>query len=329
MQRKLTSILSIDVVGYSRLMERDEGGTLSRLKQIRSEVISPSIERHAGRVIKLMGDGALMEFSSIVDALSRAIELQSCMGTRNAELPDAKRLQFRAGLHLGDVIVDGEDIYGDGVNVAARLEALAPPDGIVLSKQVFGHINGSVPVSFIALGEQSVKNISRPIEAFKVDLEIPEATSVAMEFGDFVIDTDLFELRRGGEKTPMEPQAFDLLVLLAKNAGRIVTKNEIFAEIWENRIVSDSALSSQVKAVRRAVGDTGSSQSIVATVHGRGFRFIAELKNKAAIEVSAASDAGDDSVVPNLIGARPSVTVLPFKNMNADSSEDYLADGIT
>ena len=127
MERKLTTIFAMDVVGYSRLMEVDESGTLQRLKEVFSDVVNPTIGRHGGRVVKLMGDGALAEFSSVVDALQCAVEIQRQLASRNASAASTRRLQLRIGLHLGDIIVEGEDIYGDGVNVAARLESIAEP----------------------------------------------------------------------------------------------------------------------------------------------------------------------------------------------------------
>ena len=167
--RKLTTIVAMDVVGYSRIMERDETGTLDRLKDIRSSIVEPAIDRYAGRTVKLMGDGALVEFASVVGALQCAVDLQRELAVRNGAVGKQHRLDFRIGLHLGDVIVEGDDIYGDGVNVAARLERLAPPGGVVLSQQVYDHIGTNVPVQLTSLGEQSVKNISRPIAAYRVD----------------------------------------------------------------------------------------------------------------------------------------------------------------
>ena len=160
MKRKLTTIVAMDVVGYSRLMEADEAGTLDRLKEIRATVINPAVDKYAGRTVKLMGDGALLEFPTVVGALQCAVEIQRKLGGRNARMAEKQQLQIRIGIHVGDVIVEGDDIYGDGVNVAARLESIAPPGGIVLSKQVHDHIGTNVPVNFTSLGEQSVKNIS-------------------------------------------------------------------------------------------------------------------------------------------------------------------------
>lgn len=327
MERKLTTILAMDVVGYSRLMEMDEQGTLERLRQARHGIVEPAISSHAGRIVKLMGDGVLAEFPSVVGALQCAVEIQRRLGAETGR-GGQNTLLVRIGLHLGDVMVEDGDIYGDGVNVAARLEGLAPPGGIVLSKQVHDHIGANVAVRFVSLGEQMVKNLSRPIQAFRVDFGSGATSAHIIRFRDFELDTAHYELRRAGERIAVEPQVFDLLAFLARNAGRTVTRDEIFAAIWGERVVSDAALSSQIKAARRAVGDDGAAQHTIATVHGRGFRFIAPVdtgEEGGAEEGAEAAPA--DAGAP--AEARPSVAVLPFVNLNADASEDYFADGIT
>ena len=330
--RKLTTIVAMDVVGYSRLMERDETGTLDRLKDIRSSIVEPAIDRYAGRTVKLMGDGALVEFASVVGALQCAVDLQRELAVRNGAVGKQHRLDFRIGLHLGDVIVEGDDIYGDGVNVAARLERLAPPGGVVLSQQVYDHIGTNVPVQLTSLGEQSVKNISRPIAAYRVDFASETGGSAGgsevIRFDDFELDTALFELRKSGERVAVEPQVFDLLVFLATNHGRIVTKEEIFTAIWGDRIVSDAALSGQIKAARRVLGDDGTAQRMIATVHGRGFRFVTSVESAAPAPAESADQSrGGDALAA--IAKRPSVAVLPLMNLNRDSDEDYFADGIS
>ena len=168
MLRKLTAIMSADVVGYSGLMEADEGGTLERLKKNRSVVFDPKVAASGGRLVKLMGDGALVEFPSIVAAIECALEIQAAMAKAEPNLPDTKRIRYRIGVNLGDVIVEGEDIYGDGVNVAARLQTLAEPGGIAVSRAVRDHVAGKIPAEFDDLGEHSVKNIERPIHVFAV-----------------------------------------------------------------------------------------------------------------------------------------------------------------
>jgi TolB-like protein/class 3 adenylate cyclase len=167
-QRKLAAVLAADVVGYSRLMGRDESGTLARLRKIRSEHLNPILAKYGGRLVKLTGDGALIEFASAVDAVSAAIEFQQTMKEAIGDQPADTALVFRMGLHLGDVIVDGDDLYGDGVNIAARLEAEAPAGGILMSRTVHEAVAGRVKATFDDLGNLTLKNIERPVPAFSV-----------------------------------------------------------------------------------------------------------------------------------------------------------------
>jgi TolB-like protein/class 3 adenylate cyclase len=170
-QRRLAAVLSADVVGYSRLMAEDEAGTLARLKSLRQDVIDPQISAHYGRLVKLMGDGALVEFASVVDAVKCADAIQREIAARNATLPETRRVTLRIGVNLGDVMVEGEDIYGDGVNVAARLQEVAAPGGIAVSGTVLEHIAGRVDIAFEDCGEQRVKNIDRPLRVHRVRLD--------------------------------------------------------------------------------------------------------------------------------------------------------------
>jgi len=170
-QRKLAAIVAADVVGYSRLMGRDESGTLARLRKNRSEHLEPILAKYGGRLVKLTGDGALIEFASAVDALIAAIEFQQAMANTNRDQSVEAELVFRMGLHLGDLIVDGDDLYGDGVNVAARLEGEAPAGGIVISGNVHDAVAGRLNATFEDLGGLSLKNIERPVQAFNVKWE--------------------------------------------------------------------------------------------------------------------------------------------------------------
>src|SRR6516162_4268512 len=164
--RRLAAILAADVAGYSRLMGADEEGTHERLKAHLRELIDPKIAEHRGRVVKNTGDGLLAEFPSVVDAVRCAVEVQRGMADRNAETAEDKRITFRVGINLGDVIAEPDDIYGDGVNVAARLEALAEPGGICISRVVRDQIRDKLPYPFEDRGEQSVKNIARSVRVF-------------------------------------------------------------------------------------------------------------------------------------------------------------------
>jgi adenylate cyclase len=175
MERRLTAILSADVFGYSRLMGEEEVGTLARLKACRRELVDPAIEEFHGRIVKLMGDGALVEFASIVDAVQCSAAIQRRMADHDQGVPAAQRIQFRIGVNLGDVIVDGGDIYGDGVNVAARLEALAEPGGVCVSGTAFDHVVNKADVGFTSLGEKRLKNIADPVRVYRILLDPSKA----------------------------------------------------------------------------------------------------------------------------------------------------------
>ncbi len=174
-QRRLTTILAADVAGYSRLMGADEEGTMRRLRALRAELFDPTINANRGRVFKTTGDGILIEFASVVDAVRCAIEVQHGMAARNADVAPDQRIEFRVGIHLGDVIVEDDgDLMGDGVNIAARLEGIAAPGGICLSRAAFDQVEGKVDAEFADLGEQALKNIVRPVRVFAID---PTATA--------------------------------------------------------------------------------------------------------------------------------------------------------
>jgi len=170
--RRLAAILAADVVGYSRLMQEDEAGTLAALKQRRKEIFEPTLARHRGRVVKLMGDGVLVEFGSAVAAVQCAVELQQAMSaavsSNDANDQKRKTILLRIGVNLGDVIVEGSDLYGDGVNIAARLEALAEPGSICISAKVRDEVQGKIDVKLEDMGEVALKNMERPVHVFKI-----------------------------------------------------------------------------------------------------------------------------------------------------------------
>ena len=169
-ERRLAAILAGDIAGYSRLMSADEEGTLHNLKVHRKELVDPKITEHRGRIVKTTGDGILVEFVSVVDAVRCAVDIQRGMVERNADVPADKRIEFRIGINVGDIIIDGDDIFGDGVNVAARLEALADPGGIMVSSVVHDQVRDKLSFGFEDMGEQTVKNIARPIGVHRVSL---------------------------------------------------------------------------------------------------------------------------------------------------------------
>src|SRR5499427_231313 len=167
--RRLAAILAADIAGYSRLMGLDEAGTAQALRDHRSAA-DPLVAQYGGRIVKTTGDGVLIEFGSVVGAVQCAVGLQKLAAERNSGLPDESRMEWRIGIHLGDVLVEGDDILGDGVNIAARLEGIAEPGGICISEDAFRQVRGKIEAGFADLGEQSLKNIARPLRVYRVGL---------------------------------------------------------------------------------------------------------------------------------------------------------------
>jgi class 3 adenylate cyclase len=168
MKRKLATILAADVVGYSRLMEHDEAGTLATLQARRKQVLEPLVTKYHGRIFKVMGDGVLVEFDSAVNAVECAVELQNGMATANSGVSEDRHIVLRIGINLGDLLVEGGDRYGEGVNVAARLEALAEPGSVLVSSTTYDHVQSKIKLGFQDLGTQSLKNIAQPIRVYQV-----------------------------------------------------------------------------------------------------------------------------------------------------------------
>src|SRR4029078_3333334 len=180
--RRLAAILAADVAGYSRLMGVDEEGTLAALKAHRREIVNPNITEHHGRIVKTTGDGTLVEFASAVDAVRCALAIQQRMAERNVSLPEDRRIDFRLGIDVGDIVIDEDDIFGDGVNVAARLEGIADRGGICISRQVLDQIEGKLDLRSRHLGQQNLKNISRPVEVYAIrldDVAVPGSNALA------------------------------------------------------------------------------------------------------------------------------------------------------
>jgi adenylate cyclase len=200
-QRRLAAILVADVVGYSRLMRADEAGTLAQLKTLRKELFDPKISEYGGRVVKTTGDGFLVEFPSAVDAVQHAVDVQQAMARRNADIAESQRMEIRMGINVGDVIVEDDDLFGDGVNVAARLEGLAEPGGICISGNAYEQVRDKAPVGFEDMGDQQVKNIDRPVRAYRASLE----------------DDTVSTLSRGSDAAPPLPDKPSIAVLPFEN----------------------------------------------------------------------------------------------------------------
>src|SRR5262245_8415954 len=188
-ERRLAAILAGDVAGYSRLMGADEEGTLSRLNAHRREFLEPKIAEYRGRIVKRIGDGVLIEFASAVDAVRCAVEIQKGMIERNASVPQEKRIEIRYGVHIGDIIIEEGDIFGDGVNIAARLEGITQPGGICISDDAYRQVRGKLDVDFLDAGEQELKNITRPVRVYQMPgggateapaLALPDKPSIAV-----------------------------------------------------------------------------------------------------------------------------------------------------
>jgi adenylate cyclase len=235
-QRRLAAILAADVVGYSRLIRADEEGTLAALKLLRADVIDPRIAGHNGRVVKLMGDGMLAEFASVVDAVRAAVETQRAVAQRNAALPTEKHIEFRVGINLGDVVIDGDDIHGGGVNVASRLEGLADPGGICISGGVHDQVRDRIDQAFDDLGDQQIKNIDRPVRVWRwkgesnkgagalaEPLPLPDKPSIAvLPFDNMSGDPEQEYFSDG--------LAEDIITALSKVAQmRVIARNSTFA----------------------------------------------------------------------------------------------------
>ena len=263
--RRLAAILAADVVGYSRLMGANEEGTLAALKAHRAEFMDSMIAEHGGRIVKLMGDGTLVEFPSVVDAIRCAAEIQRGMSERNLGVPPERRIEFRIGINMGDVIVEGEDIYGGGVNVAARLEGLSEPGGICISGTAYDTAHDKLDLAFESMGEQKVKNIDKPVRAYRARLDagpnatgdvpgaetsalaLPEKPSVAvLPFANMSADPDQEFFADGiAEDITTELSKFRSLFVIARNSsfafkGRSIEVKDVSAKLGVRYVVEGS-----------------------------------------------------------------------------------------
>jgi adenylate cyclase len=254
LQRRLAAILSADVVGYSRLMGLDEAGTLSRLNALRRELIDPAIAAHAGRIVKLMGDGALVEFASAVDAVTCAIEIQRQLRERDASGSQANPIQFRIGINVGDIIIEGEDILGDGVNIAARIEGIAEPGGISISEDAWRQVQGKVAANFVDAGEQSLKNIARPVRVYRLDL-VPKAGSV-------------LKAQRPAIALPDKPS----IAVLAFNNMSGDPEQEYFSDGISEDIITDLSKLSELHVIARNSSFTYKGKPVDVMQVGRDLR---------------------------------------------------------
>ena len=280
-QRRLAAILAADVVGYSRLMETDEARTLARLKTLRRDIIDPSIASHSGRIVKLMGDGALVEFASAVEAVTSAVEIQNKVREHNVEAGD-DAIWFRIGINVGDIIVEGDDIYGDGVNIAARLEALAEPGGVFISRTAADQVRDKVPIDIEDRGDFAVKNIARPIQVFCVVVDNRKAAKGA----------------RQGEAAPSKPPRLPSIAVLPFVNMSGDAEQEYFADGISEDIITDLSKVAGLLVIARNSSFTYKGKSIDIRAVGR------ELGVTSVLEGSIRKAGNRVRITAQLIDAR-------------------------
>ncbi|WP_192356044.1 adenylate/guanylate cyclase domain-containing protein [Mesorhizobium mediterraneum] len=338
MDRKLAAILAIDVVGYSALMEADEAGTFDRLKSGRKELFEPEIARRHGRIFKLMGDGLLAEFGSVVDAVECAVTLQRGMAERNASVAEDQRFEVRIGINLGEVIVEGEDRYGEGVNVASRLQQFAEPGGICVSEKVSKEVQKKLAFEFEPMGEQRVKNIAEPIYCYRVNLQLPKATPagrpVSLELPDKAAVAVLPFANMSSDPEQeffAEGLAEDLITDLSKVPGLLViARNSSF--VYKGRSVDVRSIAKDL-GVRYVV--EGSVQKAAARVrinaqlidahdnaHVWADRFDGELA-----DVFALQDEVVGKIVSAISGAFPSARFMTRQRTSNLKAYEFLVRG--
>ena len=307
-QRRLAAILAADVVGYSRLMSGDETGTLTALKQHRAALIDPTIAEHRGRIVKLMGDGVLVEFASVVDAVECAVSIQRGMTERNVDTPDNKRITFRIGVNLGDIIIDDDDIYGDGVNVAARLEGLAEPGGICVSEKVFSEVRTKLEIDFDDLGPQQVKNIAEPVRAYRVTLDrgpvapkaaplsLPDKPSIAvLPFDNMSGDPEQEYFADGiAEDLITSLSRFRWFFVIARNSsftykGKAVDMKQVAAELGVQYVIEGSVrkAGNRVRITSQLV-DAATGRHIWAERYDRDLSDIFEVQDEITTAITGA-----------------------------------------
>ena len=335
MARRLAAILAADVVGFSRLMEIDEAGTLAALQAHRAECVDPTIAQNNGRIVKLMGDGALVEFASVVDAVACAVAIQQGMAARNAGVAGDKRIEFRIGVNLGDVIVEGDDIYGDGVNVAARLEALAAPGGVCISGTVRDHIAGKLQHEFVDGGEQNVKNLSRPVHVWRWSggASAPASAPVERAAGPISNKPSIAVLPFNNMSGDPEQEYFsdgiteDIITELARNRGLFVmARNSSFAFKGTAIDIAEAGRKLGVRyVVEGSVRKSGKRVRITAQLieAATGGHIWAERYDRDMEDIFAVQDEVTRSIVAAVPGQLESDIVKASRRKPTESLDAY------
>jgi class 3 adenylate cyclase len=300
LERRLTAILAADVAGYSRLTGLDEEGTHLQLREHLSSFVNPKIAEYRGRIVKNTGDGLLAEFSSVVDAVRCAIDVQRGMAKRNADVAAEKRIDFRIGINIGDIIIDRGDIFGDGVNVAARLEGVADPGGICMSDDVFRQIQGRVAGDFVDIGEQQLKNIARPVRIFHVRVTGPATDALPLDTSSLPALPPGTELRfpngaRSAETVAYSGKVFAFTNIPIRVPTHFMGRDDALAMIEtvsarsvKSRAARDAASKPMAAAFAERIGglpgdlvDKGASENHQA-ISGGDSRFFARRKGEPA-----------------------------------------------
>jgi adenylate cyclase len=333
--RRLTAILAADVVGYSRLMERDEAGTHAALTARRKSVLEPLVAKHKGRIVKLMGDGVLAEFASAVNAVQCAAELQRDMAAANAGLAEDRRIVLRIGVNLGDVIVEGEDIYGDGVNIAARIEALAEPGAVYVSQVVMEQTRGKLELEFEDTGEHSLKNIAQPVRVYRVaapemergGLPLPDKPSIAvLPFTNMSGDPEQEYFSDGiTEDIITELSRFRSLFVIARNSsftfkGKTADVREVGRKLGAGYVVEGS--------VRRSADRLRITAQLIDASSGN--HIWAERYDRDLKDIFAVQDEVVSKIVGTMFGKIEDAGALVAKRKRPESlvAYDYLLRGI-
>jgi adenylate cyclase len=331
--RRLAAILAADVAGYSRLMGADEEGTLERLKALRRELLDPKIAEHHGRIVKTTGDGMLVEFASVVDAARCAVEVQQAMPERNTDVGADSRIELRIGINLGDVIVEGDDLFGDGVNIAARIEGLADSGGVFVSNTVYDHVRDRLPIVFEDLGERQVKNIARPVRVFRVrdandaaksqsapTLPLPDKPSIAvLPFANMSGDPEQEYFVDGMvEEITTALSRIRWLFVVARNStftykGRPVAVKEVGRELGVRYVLEGS-----VRKAGQRVRITGQLIDAVTGTHLWADRFdgsledVFELQDKVASSVAGVIEPALQAAETARSAARPTEDLTAY-----------------
>ncbi len=297
-ERRLAAILAADVAGYSRLVGADEVGTLARWRVHCDSLVEPTIKSHDGRIVRTSGDGVLAEFASVVNAVQSAVELQRGMAERNVGIPQEKRIEFRIGINVGDIIVDRGDIWGDGVNVAARLEALAEPGGICVSGRVQEDVQGKLSLVFEDAGEQRLKNIARPVRVYRVRLD---------------------EVERRQDQPSIDPQD------VSQQSGHSHAVGLKTPDVGQRAAVRRHWPTRNVRAVIPLI--------VLGAATAGAWWWLAAPRSMPIENAKYVTATSNTTLTPSaadrITAPKLSIVVLPFLNLSADKRQDYLSDGIT